>query len=486
MNGLPGPAESERQEALEAARKAVELDPAGAYGYGALSYALGRVGQYDEAIRAAEEAVRLSPDDALAHVALAEAYSIAEEPAKAIPAFEEALRLKQTLPHTPGRLAVAYMQVNRSQEGEEICRRILEDRPGDPQTLVYLTQALVAQNRIAEAEEVFAQISEKDKASLHTDFTEACLLEAKGDKLAAASGVRAALVDRPRNVVARFRMAKLLRELGRVEEAIDLLRKGLELLPDSFLIEFELGVALANSGQIREAQPIFEKWSELRPEDPTPPLNLSAVAFRAGRPADAIPHLRRAYALIEASSLVDYSELRSSIARRMEEARQQVELLEGIDDVLAGRETYDAHDLGWMLDIHWARGEWKKAGRLHDLIEASDADSTQRAQSCYVRAWRSLAYSIAEDLPNPLEAGDSETLRREALACLERLLTLPDSAPSDRELVESQLQSLRMWQPMVQLRESADSDTLPLDELKRWREVWAAMDAVPEAAEEGK
>ena len=60
----------EREEAIAAFRRAVEVDPKLAIAWNGLSMALGQGGELDAAIEAAEYLVSLEPDDPLSHTNL--------------------------------------------------------------------------------------------------------------------------------------------------------------------------------------------------------------------------------------------------------------------------------------------------------------------------------------------------------------------------------------------------------------------------------
>ena len=85
-----------------------------------------------------------------------------------------------------------------------------------------------------------------------------------------------------------------LGKLERLDEAIPLLKKAIELKPDYAAAYDNLGTAIMHQGRTREALPYFKKALEL---DPTVALvynNLGNAFIQLGRAEEAVPLLRRA------------------------------------------------------------------------------------------------------------------------------------------------------------------------------------------------
>ncbi len=79
----------------------------------------------------------------------------------------------------------------------------------------------------------------------------------------AESWLDAALTLDPRHGDSLFMKGRLLRERGRNDEALELMRQGLEQLGDSFVAHSELGLFLADLGQLQEAVGLLEASLEL-------------------------------------------------------------------------------------------------------------------------------------------------------------------------------------------------------------------------------
>ena len=101
------------EEAREAYRQSIELDPdlvEPTYNFGVISAMLE---QNDEAIRAFERVIVLQPDFAEGHFGLGEVLSAAGRPAEAVAAYETALSLKPDFADAAESLAAAQRQLRQ-------------------------------------------------------------------------------------------------------------------------------------------------------------------------------------------------------------------------------------------------------------------------------------------------------------------------------------------------------------------------------------
>jgi tetratricopeptide (TPR) repeat protein len=74
-----------------------------------------------------------------------------------------------------------------------------------------------------------------------------------------------ALVLDPEHGPSLFGKGRVLRRLGRDEEALDLMRRGCERMPDDFVAQSELGLYLVDLGRAAEASPYLERALALEP-----------------------------------------------------------------------------------------------------------------------------------------------------------------------------------------------------------------------------
>lgn len=116
-------------------------------------------------------------------------------------------------------------------------------------------------------------------------------LMSRGDALEALAQYREAVRLEPANAEAYAGMGAALLVVGRTGEAVEPLRRSLELREGDHRVHGNLAMALAGSdstASVRHAR----RAAELRPEDVDVQLNLAAALVRAGRSGEAVAALR--------------------------------------------------------------------------------------------------------------------------------------------------------------------------------------------------
>jgi Flp pilus assembly protein TadD len=195
----------------------------------------------------------------------------------------------------------------------------------------YLARALVAQGRPAEAEPHFdaaarrvpahaaawegaadcrlrkgdragalarlrsGQAASPQDASLRR--REARLLRELGRREEAARAYEAALPLAPRDARIRSELGDLLRELGEVETAIRRQREAVELDPAVASYWNTLGMTLGGEGRMAEAEQAFREACRLDDRNHRYAYNLGLILVRQGRTADARPFFEKALSL---------------------------------------------------------------------------------------------------------------------------------------------------------------------------------------------
>jgi protein O-mannosyl-transferase len=107
---------------------------------------------------------------------------------------------------------------------------------------------------------------------------------------------RATISANPGSFLARNNLAKILRESGRIDEAVAQYREALGLHPDAEA-HYNLGVALLSAGRQREAGAEFQAALGLRPDYPAAHINLARVLAGMGRFDEAAAHDQAALGL---------------------------------------------------------------------------------------------------------------------------------------------------------------------------------------------
>jgi tetratricopeptide (TPR) repeat protein len=110
----------------------------------------------------------------------------------------------------------------------------------------------------------------------------------------AVQALRRALELDPRNAEAHWRLATRLWADGQTEEAMTLARRAVELAPDDWRSHQTLGATLFSSGRYKDGLAEFETALKLAPDSPGVYQNIAAVHHMLGRWDDAAAATQRA------------------------------------------------------------------------------------------------------------------------------------------------------------------------------------------------
>lgn len=213
-----------------------------------------------------------------------------------------------------------------------------------------------------------------------------------------------------RNPVAHGILGTALSARGEVDEAIQHLRRAVELRPDLARAHNNLGNALFRSGRVEEAIPHYEEAIRLSPGRPSTYNNLGSALLRAGRPSEAIERLREALELAP-----DLPEAHNNLASALDAAGRVDEAIAEYREALALRPD----DVPTLNNLAATLFE---VGRLDEAIVRFRAALELRPG--YTRARKNLALAL-------LRSGR----RSEAARELERLLAERPDDPVLRELL---------------------------------------------------
>jgi len=201
--------------------------------------------------------------------------------------------------------------------------------------------------------------------------------------------------------------AKRLEREGKLTDAEQACRRGLDAAPDDPGAVHLLGTVLHRLGKNDEALPLLERAASVSPENFAYRSNLAAVLGRLGRPEDALPHLQEAVRLRPSSP-----EAHNNLAAALEQLGRLRESAEELRKALERRRDYPEawYNLGGAL---------RKAGRV--VPAASAYQEAVRYKADYFEALGNLPQLVSE-------LGDAE----EAIAWCRRIVELRPELPSPR------------------------------------------------------
>ena len=158
--------------------------------------------------------------------------------------------------------------------------------------------------RLVEARQVYEQILRQDPDNARALFLMGTLAAQQRDYQVAESFVRRAIEANSREASYHNNLGIILREAGRLEEALTSYRSAIELRPDYAEAYCNLGIALKELGRAEEAVPPLEKAIELAPDFGGAYSSLGNALHVLGRPDAAMEAFDRAVALVPADASV--------------------------------------------------------------------------------------------------------------------------------------------------------------------------------------
>lgn len=157
-----------------------------------------------------------------------------------------------------------------------------------------LASFYLEEKRFDQAISLYKQVLEKDPADLTALYNIGYAYKGLGSSAKAAECFERVLRSRPDYTEARLVLSDCYVSLGRVGEALSLLRAGGESSRRDPGFQNHLGTVLASAGRFEEASAALERSIALRPSEASPYLNLARILEARGKRDEAIRALERA------------------------------------------------------------------------------------------------------------------------------------------------------------------------------------------------
>lgn len=263
------------REAAGYLRKVVTFDPAREEAGLQLAASLLRLFEYEESVNVLKELVRLKPDSALGHYYLGKTYSQMKLYREAVGYYKRALDLRPDFAQAAVDRAVSLEALGEYEQAITGYKEAIEDSENRGPLINHLIQLLIQQRRYEEALTYLNRLSEmglgsndvkrktglillelgrnddaiklfqemltRDPDAHLIRFYLASAYEEKGDFERARSEFVRIPAEADSFADAQGHLAYILKEQGKKDEAVALLRKGIELRPDR--LELYLGLA---------------------------------------------------------------------------------------------------------------------------------------------------------------------------------------------------------------------------------------------------
>ncbi len=158
---------------LEAAQKAVSLDPKNAEGHWMIGVGYARNGQVEQAWPSCETAMALNPNNDCAYVCAGLTKMAMGHPSEAVPYFQRSLRLNPRFrPFTKYKyMGLAYLHSGQDAQAIDVLNRAIAGSPKDPLANFGLTAALALTDRVEDARAALAKsltLAYSDKTTIST------------------------------------------------------------------------------------------------------------------------------------------------------------------------------------------------------------------------------------------------------------------------------------------------------------------------------
>jgi tetratricopeptide (TPR) repeat protein len=146
--------------------------------------------------------------------------------------------------------------------------------------------------------------------------------------------------------MAHYNLGEILRQKGRLDEAIAHFRRAVEIHPEYADAQNALGVTLLREGRVDEAIIHLQKALELRPDRAEDHNNLAGVLWQQGRVQEAIVHYRKALALRP-----DYALAHHNLGKLLQQEGQVREAIAHYQSALEIQPDFAAArgSLAWVL-----------------------------------------------------------------------------------------------------------------------------------------
>lgn len=294
-------------------------------------------------------------------------------------------------------------------------REVISRFPAMPRAHILLGDLLFRGNRPAEAAIAFERLVELNEARFEGHYGLGVALAGAGQWTRAVEALEKARAIEPGNTKSYFHLAEVAANTGEWDAAETWLRKAIEVREDPVLVG-RLAEVLAEQGRLDEARAILREQQSKRPEDSAVAIQMADLLSRGPEPMAAVEELRRA--ISSAPENLDlYQALADTLAQsgRLEEAVPEYRRAIALSDCLA-----PAHmNLGTTL------------AQLGLVKEASQAlETAVRCEPNYSLAYKNLA-ALQMELGNVDQA-------------IQAMAHAVRTSPGDLEL-EKSLEELRAY-----------------------------------------
>ena len=219
--------------------------------------------KYDEAISFYKNALKLSPSNADYIYNLGNVYLKKEEYSQALEYFEYTLKLEPNHIGALNNLGIIYTKKNEHKKAEAIYERVLKLSPNNSETMFNLALCFEQNSKFSEAANLYTLLIENDPKHNAAVLNFAGINDKLGNK-SLSSELYSKIAPSDSNkfaIITNLGISKM--QQCKVDDAIELWQKALEIYPDSPDANYNLGHANLLKGNFKEGWRGYE-WRKKR------------------------------------------------------------------------------------------------------------------------------------------------------------------------------------------------------------------------------
>ena len=281
-------------EAIEAYKEAIRINPEYADAHFNLGIVLEDKGHFEEAVKAYREAIRINPEFAKAYNNLGLALYNNGQLDEAIKACKEAIRINPEDVGAYSNLGVALVGKGNIDEAMEIFKKVIRINPEYAEVHNNLGNALADKGRIDEAIKAYKEAIRLNPKSADAHNNLGFILYNKGHFDEAIKEYKEAIKNKPKYVMAYNNLGNALKDRGQIEEAVKAYREAIRINPEHAGAYYNLGLLFYGKGQLDDAIEAYKEAIRLNPKSADAHNNLGLALYNKGQLDEAIKEYKDA------------------------------------------------------------------------------------------------------------------------------------------------------------------------------------------------
>ena len=256
-----------------------------------------KIGMPDEAIDAYKKSIMLNPNDGDTYFNMGIALRDQGKLEESIDAYKKAISLKPDYVEAYDNIGIILEHQGKSDEAVEVFKKALTIKPDYAQAYYNMGTILKDQNKMEEAIDAYnkALLLKPDHAEASNNL--GIVLQAQGMLEKAIQAYNKSIFLKPNYAEAYNNLGTALKDYGKSEDAIEAHKKSISLKPDYAEAYDNLGIAFHDQGKLEEAIEQYSKAISLKPEYVDPYSNMGLALYDQGKLEKALEVSKKSISL---------------------------------------------------------------------------------------------------------------------------------------------------------------------------------------------